>query len=118
MARRARTEKPYLLGGHQKPNCSTCKKEGEDETWALFCSFKSSGPVCRPDSQAELLDFWLGRADRGAPGVRDMLTSTPCDLWPFIQGRTVWVVGDSLAQVSPCVKRSFQTCLDECVQGL
>eukprot|EP00884_Botryococcus_braunii_P003396 jgi/Botrbrau1/13057/Bobra.0187s0019.1 len=95
---RAKTEKPYLLGGHQKPSCTNCKRESEQETWALFCSFQSSGPVCRPDSQAELLDMWLGRADRGAPGVKDMLTSTPCDLWQYIQGRTLWVVGDSLAQ--------------------
>lgn len=41
----------------------------------------------------------LCRAKNGAPGVEDMLTMTPCDLFQVIEGRTLWLVGDSLTQV-------------------
>ena len=34
-------------------------------------------------SSAELQGFW------------DYLLFTPCDLWPYLRGRTLWVVGDS-----------------------
>lgn len=39
------------------------------------------------------------RAEEGAPGVVEMLTMTPCDLFQFIEGRTLWLIGDSLTQV-------------------
>lgn len=32
-----------------------------------------------------------------------MLSLTPCDLFPLIMGRTVWLVGDSIMQVTPCL---------------
>ena len=39
------------------------------------------------------------RAAKGAPGARELLELTPCDLWPFLRGRTLWLVGDSMMQV-------------------
>lgn len=47
------------------------------------------------------MHFWhylVNRAEAGAPGYEAMLTMTPCDLWPLIQGRTLWVAGDSISQ--------------------
>ena len=32
-------------------------------------------------------------------GVREMMEMTPCDIFAYIRGRTVWLVGDSMMQV-------------------
>ena len=40
----------------------------------------------------------VDRAAVGAPGMQEMLTLTPCDLWPWLRGRTLWLVGDSMMQ--------------------
>ena len=44
----------------------------------------------------------------GAEGVREMMEMTPCDIFGYIRGRTVWLVGDSMMQVrwepvKPCL---------------
>lgn len=44
------------------------------------------------------------RAKVGAAGAKDLLELTPCDLFPYVRGRTLWLVGDSMMQV-----RSLQT---------
>ena len=31
--------------------------------------------------------------------ARELLELTPCDLYSFIRGRTLWLVGDSIQQV-------------------
>jgi hypothetical protein len=38
------------------------------------------------------------RAEEGAEGARELLALTPCDLWPYLAGRTLWLVGDSMMQ--------------------
>jgi len=44
---------------------------------------------------------WLADlAMQGAEWARKILDLKPCDLWPQIRGRTVWVVGDSISQVA------------------
>ena len=51
--------------------------------------FESNGPIC---------PAWLRVAqlrDYRARGWESILTATPCDLWRFVRGRTLWVVGDS-----------------------
>lgn len=43
---------------------------------------------------------WLADlAMQGVDWARQILDLKPCDLWPQIRGRTVWVVGDSISQV-------------------
>lgn len=32
-------------------------------------------------------------------GARELLDLTPCDLFSFIRGRTLWLIGDSIQQV-------------------
>ena len=51
--------------------------------------FESGGPVCPAWLRdAQLRDY----RDRGWDSI---LTATPCDLWRFIRGRALWIVGDS-----------------------
>eukprot|EP00884_Botryococcus_braunii_P023107 jgi/Botrbrau1/9480/Bobra.0252s0098.2 len=87
--------KPYLLGASQRPQCSNCYK---DELWSHFCQFRSHGPVCNPWDQTVFQSMLVERAELGAPGYRDMLTFTPCDMFRYIRGRTLWLVGDSMQQ--------------------
>ena len=44
------------------------------------------------------------RASEGADGARDLLALTPCDLFPYMRGRTLWLVGDSMMQVGPSAR--------------
>jgi hypothetical protein len=46
-----------------------------------------------------LLQHFLDRAANGSALATNLLQLTPCDLWPFIRGRTLWLLGDSLTQV-------------------
>ena len=41
----------------------------------------------------------LRRAERGAAGMRELMELTPCDIFPYLRGRTIWLVGDSMMQV-------------------
>ena len=40
----------------------------------------------------------IRRAEAGAPDYKETLLMTPCDWWPFLRGRTLWLVGDSITQ--------------------
>ena len=45
------------------------------------------------------LQRWLvGRAEQGAPNGKELLEMTPCDLFTYLRGRTLWLVGDSMTQ--------------------
>ena len=68
--------------------------------------FESHGPVCGTwlrDSQLRAY------RDRGWDSI---LTATPCDLWRFVRGRTLWVMGDSQ---SLDLFKALQCFLHECV---
>lgn len=66
-----------------------------------FChyTFHHGRRVCPHDDQDRLMQHFLDRAHSGSAWAANMLQLTPCDLWPFIQGRTVWLMGDSITQV-------------------
>ena len=52
------------------------------------------------------------RAEEGAEGAREVLQLTPCDLWPYLRGRTLWLVGDSMMQACtlvPCLSQATVT---------
>ena len=57
------------------------------------------GPVCPDWLQEQLLSWMIESAERGRPGFREMLTMTPCDIFPLLRGRTLWLMGDSMMQV-------------------
>ena len=54
--------------------------------------------TCPFEEQRNFLEHLISRAELGAPGYEHMLTMTPCDWWPFLKNRTIWLVGDSLTQ--------------------
>lgn len=56
------------------------------------------GPVCAEWEQKKVMKQLVERATAGSPGMQEMLTLTPCDLWPWLRGRTLWLVGDSMMQ--------------------
>ncbi|KAK9841328.1 hypothetical protein WJX74_003987 [Apatococcus lobatus] len=83
---------PYILGGKQKPRCSNCKA---DRSWAHTCQFDGQGSTCTPESQDDFLSLLLSRAKDASSAYAEMLTMTPCDLFPYLRGRTLWLVGDA-----------------------
>ena len=38
------------------------------------------------------------RAENGSASARELLQMTPCDVFPYLRGRTTWLVGDSMQQ--------------------
>ena len=80
---------PYLFGGERRPDCRHCSS---GKTWSNFCKYDNAlpgNPACGADRKKWLIDGFLER------GFHDILTITPCDLFPLVKGRTIWVVGDS-----------------------
>ncbi|KAK9832530.1 hypothetical protein WJX81_006130 [Elliptochloris bilobata] len=87
--------RPYLFGGVQRPQCTNCHI---DTLWANFCQYKNSGPVCYDWDIDGLSREFVARAEAGNVGARELLDMTPCDLFSFIRGRTLWLIGDSIQQ--------------------
>ena len=56
------------------------------------------GPVCPEWLQEQLLSWLIDGAEQGRPGFKEMLTLTPCDIFPMLRGRTLWLMGDSMMQ--------------------
>ena len=56
------------------------------------------GPVCAEWEQKKVIKQLVDKGTAGSPGMQEMLTLTPCDLWPWLRGRTLWLVGDSMMQ--------------------
>ena len=55
----------------------------------------SGGPVCPEWLQEQLLSWLIEGAEAGRPGFKEMLTLTrPCDIFPLLRGRTLWLMGD------------------------
>eukprot|EP00884_Botryococcus_braunii_P017743 jgi/Botrbrau1/4652/Bobra.33_2s0023.1 len=100
---------PYILGEEKRPDCKTCSREGG---FYDFCRYQVVGELnCPPGDHIRILEYLLNRADEGAPGYAEMLTMTPCDLFPLFQGRTLWLLGDSqmkeFASTLGCFYREF-----------
>ena len=55
--------------------------------------------MCPEWLQEQLLSWLIEGAEAGRPGFREMLTLTPCDIFPLLRGRTLWLMGDSMMQV-------------------
>ncbi|KAK9901586.1 hypothetical protein WJX75_003489 [Coccomyxa subellipsoidea] len=91
--------RPYLFGGQQRPSCKVCHSV-KDRGRAEFCAYTphSYSPICPHKDQNALLQYFLDRADNGSLWAQGLLQLTPCDLWPFIRGRTLWLLGDSITQ--------------------
>lgn len=70
--------------------------------------YEGSGPICAGWLREEQL------AEYRAHGWDSILSATPCDLWRFLRGRTLWVMGDSQSQD---FFKALQCFLHECVSG-
>ena len=98
---RTKKARPYLFGGSRTP-CDSCH-EGQV---AEFCQFlrppndqwKVRDPAldlihpkhtCDKERQEQIVE-WALRMD-----LHGMLQFTPCDLWPLVKQRSLWIVGDS-----------------------
>lgn len=79
---------PYLLGGNQQPSCTNCRREDTDR--GRVCRLPGTG--CAVPAGRLITQRWLER------GFELGLTFTPCDLWPYIRGRTLLFLGDSMVQ--------------------
>ena len=56
--------------------------------------------------------------------MRKLMELTPCDIFPYLRGRTIWLVGDSMMQVRATVSALFvpwqalhQTSFHACMAG-
>lgn len=63
-----------------------------------MCHYLSDGPLCPKSDQQQLLRILVDRAEGGSKQAMGMLSLTPCDLYPLIKGRTLWLMGDSIMQ--------------------
>ncbi|KAF6251417.1 hypothetical protein COO60DRAFT_619659 [Scenedesmus sp. NREL 46B-D3] len=97
---RSGAKRPYLFGGiynQTKRDCINCQRGG---LWANFCSFSSKGnAVPFWDNQlcsSQTVDAVIGRVLK--QNNHDLLSMTPCELWPYLRGRTTWVIGDSMSK--------------------
>ena len=79
---------PYLYGGRPE-RCAVCDA---DEPVAQQCQFGIAGFGICGWMRDKLVKGYLAR------GVTEILTFTPCDMWPLVAGRTLFFTGDSQTQ--------------------
>jgi hypothetical protein len=92
---------PYLFGGIRKPECSMCSASGDIADFCHFrkpvkdrsTPFQHTAHLCGLSKTVEAIHYFQ------QSGLYDLLQMTPCDLWPYIKHRKLWVIGDS--QASP-----------------
>lgn len=67
--------------------------------WRAFCSYQTGWEktwtdfmICPKEKQASVANYYIGR---DVTGFRELVEFSPCNLWPIIRGRTLWIVGDS-----------------------
>jgi hypothetical protein len=84
---------PYLFGGiYADRPCLNCKRGG---LWSKFCSFGAQ-PTGQPHWDQQICSAQQTGFFKGVLSLRqgpEMLQLTPCDLWPHLRGRTLWVIG-------------------------
>lgn len=86
---------PYILGGDPLL-CKSCR-DGDISNFCRFqqptalgqSHFQHPAHLCSAGKQAELGQLLQ------TLGLGAVLSFTPCQLWPQLQGRTLWIVGDS-----------------------
>ena len=50
--------------------------------------------ICSPEQREALARYYTSGK---SAAFAALLAASPCDLWPLIRGRTLWVIGDSHA---------------------
>ncbi|CAL8461602.1 g1133 [Coccomyxa elongata] len=92
----------HVISTHYHRNQIVCPftlaniKGGEK---AEFCKYEPPAlKVCSPAQLSRLHEYFLGRASNGSQWAEGMLRLSPCDIWPHIMGRTLWLLGDSTTE--------------------
>ena len=60
----------------------------------------SEPPICPKYEQELLAQYFVKQALAGSQNAQGLLELTPCDFWPLIQGRSLWLFGDSITMAS------------------
>jgi hypothetical protein len=58
-------------------------------------------PQCPAEVQEDLQSRLRGAAEGGHQWARDILLVRPCQLFPYLEGRTLWIIGDSMSKAPP-----------------
>ena len=58
-------------------------------------------PVCPKEMQEGLGERLREAAAEGHEWAQEILLFRPCQLFPYMQGRTLWIIGDSMSKVQP-----------------
>ena len=81
-----------------------CRQTSEGQTVAGLrcCRYEryASPPMCPKYEQEVLAQYFVKQAMAGSQNAQGLLELTPCDFWPLIQGRSLWLIGDSITMVS------------------
>jgi hypothetical protein len=89
---RAGRAAPYLFGGiFDRPSCVNCKR---GSLFPTFCGFKLNATrlhfwdeqICAAETASRAVHY-------AAKWERDALQLTPCDLFQYLKGRTLWIIG-------------------------
>ena len=89
---RAGRAAPYLFGGlFDRPDCVNCKR---GSLFPTFCGFRPNSTrisfwdlqICARETASRAVHY-------AAKWERDALTLTPCDLFQYLEGRTLWIIG-------------------------
>ena len=102
---------PYLFGGSPEP-CQSCRR-GDIADFCQFIkppqaehrAFQHTAHLCSHKQHRGIIEYLMQH------DLYDYLQFTPCDLWPFLRGRTLWIIGDSQ------VKTNFPRCIIPCGAG-
>ncbi|KAK9833022.1 hypothetical protein WJX74_004684 [Apatococcus lobatus] len=87
--------KPYVFGGDQRPTCQACKSNNDRAQYCRYERF-AEPPICPKYEQERLAQYFVKQALAGSQNAQGLLELTPCDFWPLIQGRSLWLFGDSI----------------------
>lgn len=68
---------------------------------ANSCRFKHEhAPQCPYEVQQDLQTRLTKAASEGHDWAREILLVRPCQIFPFLEGRTMWIIGDSMSKVA------------------
>lgn len=71
----------------------------QSEYWGRWCRFNHNhAPQCPAEVQEDLQSRLRGAAEGGHQWARDILLVRPCQLFPYLEGRTLWIIGDSMSK--------------------
>ena len=65
-----------------------------------FRSFQHTAHLCSPEQHRGIIHYLMER------NFTEYLQFTPCDMWPFLRGRTLWILGDSQARFALCTSQA------------